>query len=155
LKLTNSIILVALNYANASVSLPQALAQRDFDFLALTLGIVVTLCVLAFAAGWSIARQQNAAPSQAASLMFGLGMNNNGTGLVLASMSLANHPRVLLPIILYNLIQHLIAGAVGKIINRTRNRFDPTPEFPGSTRPHHPFVRVPEFSGAVESTGLR
>jgi hypothetical protein len=46
-----------------------------------------------------------------ASLMFGLGMNNNGTGLVLASMALADYPRVMLPIIFYNLIQHLVAGS--------------------------------------------
>jgi hypothetical protein len=31
--------------------------------------------------------------------MFGLGMNNNGAGLALASMTLAAHPRVMLPII--------------------------------------------------------
>ena len=39
-------------------------------------------------------------------------MNNNGTGLVLASMALADHPRVLLAIIFYNLVQHLVAGIV-------------------------------------------
>jgi len=44
--------------------------------------------------------------------MFGLGMNNNGTGLVLASLALADHPRVLLPILFYNLVQHLVAGGV-------------------------------------------
>jgi BASS family bile acid:Na+ symporter len=44
--------------------------------------------------------------------MFGLGMNNNGTGLVLASVTLANHPLVMLPIIFYNLVQHLVAGVV-------------------------------------------
>lgn len=31
--------------------------------------------------------------AQEASLMYGLGMNNNGTGLVLAAMSLAAYPR--------------------------------------------------------------
>ncbi len=51
--------------------------------------------------------------------MFGLGMNNNGTGLVLASMALANYPRVLLPIIFYNLVQHLIAGVVDFRMGRT------------------------------------
>jgi hypothetical protein len=48
--------------------------------------------------------------------MFGLGMNNNGTGLVMASMALADHPRVLLPIIFYNLVQHLAAGATDRIV---------------------------------------
>ena len=51
--------------------------------------------------------------------MFGLGMNNNGTGLVLASMALADHPRVMLPIIFYNLVQHLVAGVVDQLFCRT------------------------------------
>jgi BASS family bile acid:Na+ symporter len=50
--------------------------------------------------------------------MFGMGMNNNGTGLVLAAMAMADHPAVLLPIIMYNLIQHLVAGVVDRIVSR-------------------------------------
>ena len=59
-----------------------------------------------------IARLLGVSRSDQIALMFGLGMNNNGTGLVLASMALADHPRVLLPIIFYNLVQHLVAGTV-------------------------------------------
>lgn len=114
LKLVNSVILLALNYSNASVSLPQAVAEPDADFLALTLVIVVGMCALAFTAGWLISRLFRANPAQRTSLMFGLGMNNNGTGLVLASLSLADHPRVMLPIIFYNLVQHLMAGVVDR-----------------------------------------
>jgi BASS family bile acid:Na+ symporter len=44
--------------------------------------------------------------------MFGLGMNNNGAGLVLASLELADDPGVMLPVIFYNLIQHLVASLV-------------------------------------------
>jgi BASS family bile acid:Na+ symporter len=118
LKLLNSIDLLLLNYSNASVSLPQTIADPDWDFLAVILAVVVTLCVLAFAAGWLIARWLKADPAQQVSLMFGLGMNNNGTGLVLASMALADHPRVLLPIIFYNLVQHLVAGCVDWVLSR-------------------------------------
>jgi len=50
--------------------------------------------------------------------MFGLGMNNNGVGLVLASMALSDHPLIMLPIIIYNLLQHIIAGIVDKRINK-------------------------------------
>jgi bile acid:Na+ symporter, BASS family len=114
LKLINSVILLVLNYSNASVSLPQAVADPDPDFLAVTVGFVVAMCVLAFAAGWLISWCLRATPAQRTSLMFGLGMNNNGTGLVLASMALADHPRVMLPIIFYNLVQHLIAGIVDR-----------------------------------------
>jgi BASS family bile acid:Na+ symporter len=120
LKLINSIVLLFLNYSNASVSLPQAVADPDTDFLAATLAIVAGLCVLAFGAGWLISHLIGATPSQRTSLMFGLGMNNNGTGLVLASLALADHPRVMLPIIFYNLVQHLIAGVVDKFVCRAQ-----------------------------------
>ena len=116
LKLVNTGVLLFLNYSNASASLPQAIARPDPDFLAAALAIVVGLCVLMFAAGWSLARLFRAARDRRVALMFGLGMNNNGTGLVMASLALADHPRVLLPIIFYNLVQHLVAGAVDRIV---------------------------------------
>ena len=50
--------------------------------------------------------------AQRMALMFGRGLHNNGTGLVIASLSMATHPRVLLPITLYNLVQHLMAASV-------------------------------------------
>src|SRR4051794_3278063 len=125
LKLFNSLDLLLLNYSNASVSLPQTLADPDWDFLAVILVIVIGLCVLAFAAGWLIAPRVRGDLSQRVSLMFGLGMNNNGTGLVLASMALADHPRVLLPIIFYNLVQHLVAGCVDLLLTRATG--DQTP----------------------------
>jgi BASS family bile acid:Na+ symporter len=121
LKLINLLILLLLNYSNASVSLPQAVANPDADFLLATLAIVVCLCGLAFFGGWLIARALRATPPQRTALMFGLGMNNNGTGLVLASLALANHPRVMLPIIFYNLVQHLAAGIVDRLICRPRD----------------------------------
>ncbi|MHB1425367.1 MAG: bile acid:sodium symporter, partial [Gemmataceae bacterium] len=112
LKLLNSLNLLVLNYSNASVSLPPALAEHDWDFLAVTLLIVVGMCLLGFTTGWLISLMFRVELPQRISLMFGLGMNNNGTGLVLASMALSRFPRVMLPIIFYNLVQHLVAGCV-------------------------------------------
>jgi BASS family bile acid:Na+ symporter len=126
LKLANTGVLLLLNYANASVSLPQAIAVPDPDFLAVILTITLTLCVVAFFAGWLIARLRKADESEKIALMFGLGMNNNGTGLVLASMALADHPQVLLPIIFYNLVQHLVAGLVDHWMF-SRSSDDPAP----------------------------
>lgn len=119
LKLVNWTNLWLLNYANAAVSLPQAVADPDWDFLAVLLLIVVSLCAAAFAAGWGLARLLKADAGQRAALMFGLGMNNNGTGLVVASLALTQHPRVLLPIIGYNLVQHLVAGGVDGLALQT------------------------------------
>ena len=155
LKLINSIVLLLLNYSNASVSLPQAVVDPDTDFLAATLAIVAGLCVLAFGAGWLISHLIRATPSQRTSLMFGLGMNNNGTGLVLASLALADHPRVMLPVIFYNLVQHLIAGLVDRIVYRARWRRCPGQFYVH----HHGFVgralRSPGMARAGKPTWIR
>jgi|SRR5579883_767307 len=115
LKLLNLIDLLVLNYTNAAVALPQVLRSPDWDFLVLTLSLALSLCIGAFAVGWLIARALHGSRADTIALLFGLGMNNNGTGLVLASTALADHPLVLLPIIFYNLVQQIIAGAVDQV----------------------------------------
>jgi BASS family bile acid:Na+ symporter len=149
LKLVNTLILLALNYANAAVSLPQAIAQPDLDFLAVTLGLVAGLCILAFAAGWTAAWLLGAGRDQRVSLMFALGMNNNGTGLVLASMALAGYPRVMLPIIFYNMIQHLVAGAANALVDRPARPPGAARPLPGRTR------KPPAHRAPVQGMGGR
>jgi BASS family bile acid:Na+ symporter len=113
IRAANLVNLLLLNYSNASVVLPQTFANPDWDFLAVTLLIAATLCGIAFCAGWFMPRfVRSGGLSEQVSMMFGLGMNNNGTGLVLASMALADHPTVMLPIIFYNIVQQIIAGVV-------------------------------------------
>jgi hypothetical protein len=84
--------------------------------------------------------------------MFGLGMNNNGAALVLAATALAHHPSVLVPIIMYNLMQHLFAGGVDIFITRT-----PLPsntleqkgtigEFEPNTAPHQNVSVLPRIA---------
>src|SRR4029079_10747725 len=101
--------------SNAAVSLPESVGNPDPDFLVVILALVLALCVVAFAAGAELARLLRGAPSQRVALMYGLGMNNNGTGLVLASLALADHPRVMLPIIFYNLVQQGVACNVSAL----------------------------------------
>jgi BASS family bile acid:Na+ symporter len=112
LKLANYLVLLLLNYSNASISLPQAFAKPDWDFLGFVLGVTGALCLIGFGSGFLIAKALNAPKSDQASLMFGLGMNNNGTGLVLAGSALSDHPAVFLPMIFYTLIQQLVAASV-------------------------------------------
>jgi bile acid:Na+ symporter, BASS family len=146
-KLCNSLILILLNYSNAALSLPGVLAQPDIDFLAAILMIVGLLCASMFWAGYRISRLFGANRGATASLMFGLGMNNNGAGLVLASVTLSDHPRVMLPIILYNLIQHLVASFVDKALSESPFFFAPT-EAHGATE----LDREPH-SGDAEAPG--
>jgi BASS family bile acid:Na+ symporter len=118
IKLINAVVLLLLNYSNASVSLPQAVADHDFDFLVVTVGITAGLCYAAFACGYGLSRLFKVDQADRVSLMYGLGMNNNGTGLVLASLVLASYPRVMVPIICYNLVQHLVAGSIHEVLSR-------------------------------------
>jgi len=127
LKLFNSVNLLLLNYSNAAVSLPQIMENPDWDFLVVALTISVSLCLLCFASGWVIARLLKTDLAKQVALMFGLGMNNNGAGLVLASMTLAAYPRVMLPVIFYNLTQHLMAGGVDFVFCRMRANQDEGP----------------------------
>ena len=118
IKFINAIDLLFLNYSNASVSLPQVMTDHDLDFLAVTLGITAGLCLTAFASGYGLSRFFKVDQAERISLMYGLGMNNNGTGLILASFALASYPRVMVPIIFYNLVQHLTAGTVHEVTGR-------------------------------------
>lgn len=127
LKVANSLILFLLIYSNASISLPHAVRNPDYDFLAVMFVIAVSLCAATFGAGWLLSRTLRVGRAEQMSLMFGLGMNNNGTGLVLASMALADHPRAMLPIIFYNLVQHLVAGGVDRLMLDRPNGQTPAP----------------------------
>jgi BASS family bile acid:Na+ symporter len=115
-KFANLIVLLLLCYLNAAVSLPHVLAQPNPEFLAMALGVTTSLCLLMFGAGWILASLLRLDRSRRAPLVFGLGMNNNGTGLVVAASAMPSYPLVLLPILLYNLVQHLAAGAADRLL---------------------------------------
>ncbi|HVJ89368.1 MAG TPA: hypothetical protein VM580_06155, partial [Labilithrix sp.] len=98
---------------------PQAVARPDPDFLLIVLGIALLMCGGAFTLGWWIPRRFRASRGDQTALMFGLGMSNNGSGLVLASAALPQHALVLLTILLYNLVQQTLAGIVDAHRRRT------------------------------------
>ncbi len=112
LKLANFVVLLLLNYSNASTSLPAAFKTPDWDFLIFILAMTSLVCSAAFGTGWLVSRILRADKSDKAALMFSLGMNNNGTGLVLAATALADHPSVMLPMIFYTLVQQVTAAIV-------------------------------------------
>jgi BASS family bile acid:Na+ symporter len=115
-KIANTAAVILLCYMNAAVSLPRIMAQPDADFLAVVLLVTVFLCVVMFGAGWLLGRLLRLDHARQAPLVFGLGMNNNGAGLVVAADALGDHPLVLLPILLYNLVQHLAAGIADRML---------------------------------------
>jgi BASS family bile acid:Na+ symporter len=123
-KCANAATLLLLNYANASALLPRLLEDPDWHFLSAAMFFASGLCLLLFACAWILGSIFQFSRARKVSFMFGLGMTNNGTGLVLASMALSQYPRVVLPIILYNMIQHLVAGAVQRCLVANTSRED-------------------------------
>lgn len=121
LKLANFIVLLTLNYSNATNSLPAAFAKPDWDFLLFILAMTTIVCGVAFGAGYYISKVFKTNNSDKAALMFSLGMNNNGTGLVLAATALADHPAVMLPMIFYTLVQQVTAAVVDWKILKTED----------------------------------
>ena len=121
-KLINVLVLLYLCYSNATVALPQVVADPDWDFLALV-GVAVSMqCGTAFASGWFLAKGLRADKADSRALTFGLGMSNNGTGLVLAASSLGSLPFALVPVLAYNLVQHIVAGGVSRILANREQR---------------------------------
>jgi BASS family bile acid:Na+ symporter len=117
LKMANLLNLILLNYSNASVALPTAFSNWDADFLAMIALTTTLLCSTSFFAGWSISKLMKFKHPERVALTYALGMSNNGTGLVLASSALSDHPLVMLPIIFYNLGQQIIAGVFNSKIS--------------------------------------
>ena len=120
LNLINIGMLLLIIYSNASVYLPELISNPDIKLILLALISIATLCFSMFFAGFQISRIFSLPRSETASLTFGLGMNNNGCSLVLASTGLHNHPRVMLPIILYILLQHISAAYTDRVISKMK-----------------------------------
>lgn len=116
LKCANLVVLLLLNYSNASLVLPGIVRTSNMNFVLLAASITACMCAGGFVAGWTIARKLGAARGDRISLTFALGMSNNGSGLVLASSALSDHPLVLLPLVLYNLAQQCGAGVVDALL---------------------------------------
>jgi BASS family bile acid:Na+ symporter len=116
LKTINSIVLLILIYSNASMAIPQAFSDPDWQFLFLISVVTLCLCLAAFGAGWLIGKILKATKDDTTSLIFGLGMNNNATGLVFSSITMSDKPLMILPIIFYNLTQQIIATIISSKI---------------------------------------
>ncbi len=110
LRPANELILLWLIYMNASVSLPYAFHHFDPDFLAMLLVGSGLLCLLRFQCGEWLGRLLRTSAPERTALVYGLGMNNNGGGLTLATVAIPDHPLAILPIVFYTLLQQVTAA---------------------------------------------
>ena len=122
IKLTSIIVILLLNYTNASISLPRLFEQPDWGIIFLILCVMIGLCVVQYSVARPVARLFRSDPPERASLYFALGMRNNGAGLVLIASCFAKNELIIFSVIIYTLIQHLAAG----LVNRFQKQEVPT-----------------------------
>jgi BASS family bile acid:Na+ symporter len=120
LKLINLVILLVLNYANASLALPLVLRRPEPLTLTIVAVLALGLAIASLGAAQLVARIYHLDAPQRASLLFAMVMKNNGAGLVLVATAISRPGPLLLPIIVYNLIQHLTAAVLDYFVLRSR-----------------------------------
>jgi BASS family bile acid:Na+ symporter len=136
LKLINTLSLLILIYANTALVLSTTFSHPNWSLFAMIAMVSFGLCLLAFSMGWFLpvllsrlklisSEPATLIPNQTA-MMFGIGMNNNGTGLVLSSAALADHPVALLTIIFYNVVQQVVAGIFTQNVSETTDNLPDT-----------------------------
>ncbi len=109
-RMISAATLLTLNYANASLAMPQALNEGISKTFLLSSVLAITLSALGIASGWLLSKLLGTDRPTATALMFGFSMKHTGLALVLAGQVLHTEPRVILMIVLATLLQHVVAG---------------------------------------------
>jgi BASS family bile acid:Na+ symporter len=110
LKLASATVLLLLNYANASLALPQVVADFHPQRLSWLVAVTLGVCATTFLSGWLLARAGRLEPAARHSLVFGIGMKNTGIALTLAALWVESQPLATVAIIAYTLTQHMLAA---------------------------------------------
>jgi len=110
LRMLSAATLLTLNYANASLAMPDAFDEEAPKTILVSAILAVMLSALGIASGWLLSRMLALDKTSATALMFGFSMKHTGLALVLAGHVLHTEPRVILMIVLATLLQHIVAG---------------------------------------------
>lgn len=110
LRMISAATLLTLNYANASLAMPQAFEEGVSKTFLLSSVLAIALSAIGIATGWIVSKLASTDAPTATALMFGFSMKHTGLALVLAGQALHTEPRVILMIVLATLLQHVVAG---------------------------------------------
>lgn len=110
LRMISAATLLTLNYANASLAMPDAFDEEAPKTILISSILAVMLSAFGIASGWLLSRVLAVDEPSKTALMFGFSMKHTGLALVLAGHVLHTEPRVILMIVLATLLQHVVAG---------------------------------------------
>ena len=116
--LASAAALLMLNYINSALALPR-IHESPTALLAATAVLAIALSVVGLVLGWALAWLLRLEQQTRSALMFGLSMKHTGLALILAGAVLANQPLAILMIVLATLVQHVLAGIVQWVHERT------------------------------------
>jgi|GEM_PF-746651 len=111
-----NVILLLLIYAFASTSLSKVVDANQFTQLATAFGLAALLCLVNFLAGWLTGKLSRSDRRTKLSMLYAIGMHNNGIALLLADSILPADSIVFLPVIAYAMCQHVVAGITDSIV---------------------------------------
>ncbi|KOV84098.1 sodium-dependent transporter [Streptomyces sp. NRRL WC-3618] len=103
---------LALTYVNASGALGSFLAHPRPLLFGAALVVAALVCLLSFALGLTAARLLRLDAPHSSSLTLACGMNNSSASAVLITTTLPDKPHLLLPVLVYGLLQKTAASRV-------------------------------------------
>jgi BASS family bile acid:Na+ symporter len=110
IRLVSAVSLLTLNYANASLAMPDVFRSEVSKNLPMSAVLAGLISVVGMATAWLLARILHLNRSSHVALLFGLSMKHTGLALVLAGEVFHEHPEVILLIVLATLVQHVVAA---------------------------------------------
>jgi bile acid:Na+ symporter, BASS family len=111
-RLTSLVVILVLNYANASAAVQRLWRDEQAGVVAIAALLAAAVCLVGIALASALARAFRLPQSTATAMAFSLSMKHTGLALVLAGDVLPDQPRVVLVILLSTLAQHVAAAAL-------------------------------------------
>ena len=113
-------ILLLLNYANASLALPELIRSPSVSSILSTIFATAVVCIAGFVVGYAIARYARVGHEILWPFMLGVGMKNTGMALVLAGIVLEDKSLAIFAVLIFTLMQHLACGVCFRVVSRTQ-----------------------------------
>jgi BASS family bile acid:Na+ symporter len=122
IRLVSAIALLALNYTNASLAMPQVFERAATKTILLAASLAIVLQLLGVLTAWALSYATALDRESGIALVFAFSMKHTGLALVLAGEVLESEPRVILLIVLATLLQHILAAIVDWTMERMKER---------------------------------
>ena len=126
IRLVSAMALLALNYTNASLAMPQVFERAAPRVIFVTSLSAIALQFLGVVTAWVMSKTMSLDKESTIALMFAFSMKHTGLALVLAGEVLESEPRVILLIVLATLLQHILAAIVDWFVARKKSVQNPT-----------------------------